>query len=467
MQSVNPATETRTEEFDVMDEQTVERRLERASEEFRAWRSVPLGERRTLLDRVGDVFEANTDEYARTMTAEMGKPITQARSEVQKCARACEYYAENAAAFLQDEHVGVEPGAKTYVTHEPLGPVLAVMPWNYPFWQVIRFAAPALAAGNVCLLKHAPNVQGCADAVADAFEAAGLPDGALQTLRVEDATVADVIADDRVRAVTLTGSVGAGRAVASEAGEQLKKTVLELGGSDPFVVLDDAPVSEAAAVGRQSRTYNSGQSCIAAKRFVVHSDVYDAFLDKLVEEMASLTVGDPSDAETDVGPMARADLLDTLADQVDRTVEAGATVELGGEPIDGTGFFYPPTVLTDVPRDAPAATEELFGPVAAVFEVESEAEAVALANRTDYGLGASVWTTDTDRGERIAREIDAGCVFVNEFVTSHLELPFGGVKDSGYGRELGSEGIREFVNRKTVWVSDASESDQPPSESHR
>ncbi|RXK52009.1 NAD-dependent succinate-semialdehyde dehydrogenase [Halorientalis pallida] len=454
MQTIDPTTEAQIDAFDRHDEGAVEDRLERASRGFETWRERPVTDREALLAGVSDVLEANEAEYAQLMTAEMGKPINQARAEVRKCARVCEYYAENAGTFLQDERVGIEPGAKTFVAYEPLGPVLAVMPWNYPFWQVFRFAAPALAAGNVCLLKHAPNVQGCADAIADIFEAAGFPEYAFQTLRVGDETVAEVIADDRVRAVTLTGSVAAGRAVASEAGAQLKKTVLELGGSDPFVVLDDADVDSAAAVGCQSRTYNSGQSCIAAKRFVVHTDVYDEFVDRLRAEMAGLTVGDPTDEETDVGPMARADLRDDLHDQVERSVAAGATVELGGEPLDRDGFFYQPTILTDVPTDAPAAAEELFGPVAAVFEVDSEAAAIDLANDTDYGLGATVWTNDRERGEAVAREIDAGCVFVNEFVTSHLELPFGGIKNSGYGRELSGEGIREFVNRKSVWVSD-------------
>jgi succinate-semialdehyde dehydrogenase/glutarate-semialdehyde dehydrogenase len=456
MQSIDPATTECIGTFESHDEQAVETRLARASERFETWRDRPITERQAMLAGVADVLEANEAEYARTMTAEMGKPITQARSEVRKCARVCEYYAENAAVFLQDERVGVEPDADTYVTYEPLGPVLAVMPWNYPFWQVFRFAAPALAAGNVCLLKHAPNVQGCAEAIADAFERAGFPASALQVLRVADEAVADIIADDRVRAVTLTGSVGAGRAVAREAGAQLKKTVLELGGSDPFIVLDDADIESAAAVGCQSRTYNTGQSCIAAKRFIVHEEVYDAFLDRLAAEMDALVVGDPTDDATDVGPMARADLLTDLHEQVEQSVAAGATVERGGEPLDREGHFYPPTILTDVPADAPAACEELFGPVAAVLAVESAEDALELANDTEYGLGATVWTDDRERGEELARRIDAGGVFVNEFVTSHLELPFGGIKNSGYGRELAGEGIREFVNRKSVWVSDPS-----------
>ena len=456
MQSIDPATTECIGTFENHDEQAVETRLARASERFETWRDRPITERQAMLAGVADVLEANEAEYARTMTAEMGKPIAQARSEVRKCARVCEYYAENAAVFLQDERVGVEPDADTYVTYEPLGPVLAVMPWNYPFWQVFRFAAPALAAGNVCLLKHAPNVQGCAEAIADAFERAGFPASALQILRVADEAVADIIADDRVRAVTLTGSVGAGRAVAREAGAQLKKTVLELGGSDPFIVLDDADIESAAAVGCESRTYNTGQSCIAAKRFIVHEAVYDAFLDRLAAEMDALVVGDPTDDATDVGPMARADLLTDLHEQVEQSVAAGATVERGGEPLDREGHFYPPTILTDVPADAPAACEELFGPVAAVFAVESAEDALELANDTEYGLGATVWTDDRERGEELARRIDAGGVFVNEFVTSHLELPFGGIKNSGYGRELAGEGIREFVNRKSVWVSDPS-----------
>jgi succinate-semialdehyde dehydrogenase/glutarate-semialdehyde dehydrogenase len=364
----------------------------------------------------------------------------------------CEYYAERAPEHLRDQRIGSQPGAKTFVAHEPLGPVLAVMPWNFPFWQVFRFAAPHLTAGNVGLLKHASNVPGCSRAIADVFERAGYPDGAFQSLVVDSETANEIVADDRVAAVTLTGSGRAGRAVAETAGRELKKSVLELGGSDPFVVLDDADIEAAVETGARARCINSGQSCIAAKRFVVHSEVYDEFEGQFVAELDSLTVGDPPEDETDLGPQAREDLMADLHDQVERSVDAGATLACGGEPLDREGYYYPPTVLTNVPRDAAVATEEVFGPVAALFEVEDEAAAVELANDTDLGLGASVWTEDLDRGERIARQIDAGCTFVNELVKSDPRLPFGGVKDSGYGRELGRDGIREFVNRKTVWV---------------
>jgi succinate-semialdehyde dehydrogenase/glutarate-semialdehyde dehydrogenase len=326
------------------------------------------------------------------------------------------------------------------------------MPWNYPFWQVFRFAAPALAAGNVGLLKHASNVPKCGDAVQEVFERAGVPDGVFTHVKADRHQVDDMLNDDRVKAATLTGSERAGRAVASTAGENLKKMVLELGGSDPFVVLDDAPMERACGVGENARCQNSGQSCIAAKRFVVHTDVYDEFLEGLTAQMEALTVGDPTDEATDVGPQAREDLMAELHDQVERSVAAGATRHLGGEPLDRDGYYYPPTILTDVPRDAPAAVEETFGPVAAVLEVESEAEAIEVANDSRFGLSATVWTEDRERGERVASQIETGAVFVNQIAKSDPRLPFGGVKDSGYGRELSKDGIHEFVNRKTVWV---------------
>ena len=326
------------------------------------------------------------------------------------------------------------------------------MPWNFPFWQVFRFAAPYLTAGNVGLLKHASNVPGCAVAIEDVFREAGYPEGVFQSLLVPSDVVADVVADDRVRAATLTGSGPAGRSVASIAGEHLKKTVLELGGSDPFVVLDDADVEAAAETGAWARNLNGGQSCIAAKRFVVQDSVYDEFAARFVEEVESLVVGDPMDGDTQVGPQARRDLMETLHGQVEASVEAGATVLAGGEPMDREGSFYPPTVLADVPAGCPADSEEVFGPVAALFRVGDEDEAVEKANDTEFGLGASVWTRDRERGERVAARIDAGCTYVNQLVKSDPRVPFGGVKESGYGRELGEPGIKEFVNRKTVWV---------------
>ncbi|MDS0300433.1 NAD-dependent succinate-semialdehyde dehydrogenase [Halogeometricum sp. S1BR25-6] len=452
MQSVNPYTESVREEYDEHDETDVEEALSRADDAFEEWREWSLTDRRRLLADAGEVLRENEEKYAELMTEEMGKPISQARSEVEKCAWVCDYYAEHAGEHLQEKTVKGPEDAETYVRYDPLGPILAVMPWNFPLWQVFRFLAPHLTSGNVGLLKHASNVPGCALAIEEVLRDAGYPEDVFQSLLVGSDQIEDVIADDRVRAVTLTGSGPAGRAVAEQAGESLKKSVLELGGSDPYIVLDDAPLDEAAETGAQARTINSGQSCIAAKRFIVHDDVYDEFVEKFVDEMEALDVGDPKNEETNVGPQAREDLMSDLQEQVEETVEMGATVETGGEPMDREGYFYPPTVLTDVPRDSPGGCEEMFGPVASVFRVESEEEAVALANDSQYGLGGSVWTEDLERGKEVAADVESGAVFVNELTKSDPRLPFGGVKQSGYGRELGVEGIHEFVNRKTVFV---------------
>ncbi|NHN42021.1 NAD-dependent succinate-semialdehyde dehydrogenase [Halorubellus sp. JP-L1] len=455
MERVNPAT---GETFDTVETHTdaeVDEFLEAAHERYLSWRDVELHERCELMANAADVLRENVEEYAQIMTQEMGKPIASARSEVEKCAWVCEHYAEHAGSYLQDETLPSPPEAEAKVVHQPLGVVLAVMPWNYPFWQVFRFAAPNLVAGNVGVLKHASNAPGCAMAIAEVFAEAGFPEDCFQTLLVGGSKVERVIEDERVRAVTLTGSERAGRAVAETAGKELKKTVLELGGADPFVVLDDADVDAAVETGVRARLLNSGQSCIAAKRFVVHDAVYDEFVEQFVDEMEAQTVGDPTDEATDVGPQAREDLMEDLHDQVQRSVRDGATVECGGEPMEGDGYFYPPTVLTDVPPDAAAACEETFGPVAAVFRVDSERDAIDLANDSTLGLGASIWTEDLERGERVAREIEAGCTFVNELTKSDPRVPFGGIKDSGYGRELARHGITEFVNEKTVWVQDA------------
>ena len=452
MQSTNPYTTDVLDSYETPTDDEVEAAVERAAERFPEWADRTIQERCQVVDRAGDLLEDRVEEYASLMTREMGKPIEQARAEVEKCAWLCDYYAETAPEHLADEVVGTEADARTLVSYEPIGPVLAVMPWNFPFWQVFRFAVPNLAAGNVGLLKHASNVPGCARAVEAVLRDAGAPEGAFQSLLVDSETVSDLIEDDRIRGVTLTGSEAAGRAVAEQAGSELKKSVLELGGSDPFVVLDDAPVEATAEKAVTARTQNNGQSCIAAKRFIVHTDVYDEFVDAFEGKLDALTVGDPREESVDVGPLAREDLVDDLHEQVTATVDAGATLALGGERPDRDGAFYPPTLLTDVPRDAPAATEETFGPAAAVFEVDDEDEALALANDTSFGLGASVWTADLERGERVAREFEAGLCFVNEYVQSDPRLPFGGVKKSGYGRELARQGIREFVNRKTVRV---------------
>jgi succinate-semialdehyde dehydrogenase/glutarate-semialdehyde dehydrogenase len=452
MNVTNPATGETVATYEEHTAADVEAAIERSAAAFEDWRERPLREREQRLAAAGEVLRENEQTYAETMTREMGKPISQARSEIQKCAWVCEHYAEHASAYLTPEGHPSPPGSDVETVYEPLGPVLAVMPWNFPFWQVFRFAAPYLTAGNVGLLKHASNVPGCALAIEEVFAAAGYPDDVFQSLLAPSDLVADIIADDRVRAATLTGSGPAGRAVASTAGEHLKKTVLELGGSDPFVVLSDADIDAAAETGAWARTLNGGQSCIAAKRFLVHTDVYEAFLERFVDEIDALTVGDPMDEDTEIGPQARPDLMADLHEQVTASVAAGAEVLTGGEPLDREGAYYPPTVLVDVPEGCPADAEETFGPVAAVYEVDSAEAAIAKANDTEFGLGASIWTADRDRGRRLASEIDAGCVYVNQLVKSDPRVPFGGVKESGYGRELSGAGIREFVNRKTVWV---------------
>ncbi len=461
MDSVNPATGDRVASYDDHTQSDVESALDQSTAAFQDWRERPLRERETLLEAAGTVLRENKRDYAETITREMGKPITQAVAEVEKCAWACDHYAEHASSYLDPDVHQSPPGTTVKTVYEPLGPVLAVMPWNFPFWQVFRFAAPYLTAGNVGLLKHASNVPGCALAIEEVFREAGYPEGVFQSLLVSSDQIDDVLADDRVTAATLTGSSRAGRSIASTAGEHLKKTVLELGGSDPFVVLDDADVEAAATTGVWARNLNGGQSCIAAKRFVVVDDVYDEFVDRFVDAVESLTVGDPTDEDTDVGPQARQDLLEDLHEQVQASVDAGATAVTGGEPLDREGAYYPPTVLTDVPAGCPADTDEIFGPVAAVFRVDDESAAIAKANDTRYGLGASLWTDDLDRAGRLTSEIEAGCVYVNELVKSDPRVPFGGIKESGYGRELAAAGITEFVNRKTVWLTDEPDTDVP------
>lgn len=454
MDVTNPATNEVVDSYDEHSPTDVDEMLGTATTAFETWSGRSLADRERLLAAAAEVLRENRDEYAETMTREMGKPIAQAEAEVEKCAWVCDHYAEHASAYLEPEHHPSPPGTTVKTVHEPLGPVLAVMPWNFPFWQVFRFAAPYLTAGNVGLLKHASNVPECALAIEDVFRKAGYPEGAFQSLLIPSDRVEDVIGDDRVRGATLTGSEPAGRAVASTAGEHLKKTVLELGGSDPYVVLEDADIDAAASTGAWARNQNGGQSCIAAKRFIVVDEVYDEFLDRFVEAIESLVVGDPTDEATDVGPQARQDLLDDVHEQVRASVEAGATVVTGGDELDREGAYYSPTVLTDVPEGCPVDTEEVFGPVATVYRVADEQAAVEKANDTAFGLGASVWTTDRDRGERLAGDIDAGCVYVNELVKSDPRVPFGGVGISGYGRELSEAGIKEFVNRKTVWLAD-------------
>ncbi len=418
-----------------------------------AWREVPFGDRAESMRAAADILRQRAPEWGRLMAREMGKPLAQGVGEAEKCAWVCDYYAEHAEDFLQP--VAADTDASTsYWSYEPLGVILAIMPWNFPFWQVFRFAAPNLMAGNAGLLKHAPNVPGCALAIEDVFREAGFPENVFRNLFLETDDVPGVIDDPRVRAVTLTGSVRAGRAVAARAGCALKKTVLELGGSDPYVVLADADVEAAARTCVASRLINSGQSCIAAKRFIAVREVYDAFTEAVVARMREAVVGPPLDEETTVGPMARTDLRDQLHAQVRGSVEAGARLLLGGVVPAGPGAWYPATVLADVGPGMPAYEEELFGPVAAVLEARDEEDALRIANDTSYGLGAAVFTADSAHGEALARRrLDAGACFVNAYVRSDPRLPFGGVKESGHGRELSPLGIREFVNAKAVWVA--------------
>ena len=452
IETINPTTGERIQQYAEPDPATLRAILNATHAAFEPWRRADFAERATLMGRAGAVLRERAEEYGRLMALEMGKPLSQGRAEAEKCAWVCNYYAEHAAEHL--ESIPIETDAsRSYVAFRPLGVVLAVMPWNFPFWQVFRFAAPALMAGNAGVLKHASNVAGCALAIEDVFRRAGFPDGLFRTLVIGSARVRDVIESPVVKAVTLTGSGPAGRAVASAAGRALKKSVLELGGSDPYLVLEDADLEETVATCVNSRLINSGQSCIAAKRFIVPRRILAPFTERYVGLMQSKTVGDPLEPGVDVGPQARADLRDELHHQVERSAKAGARVLLGGNVPDGPGAFYPPTVLTDVRPGMPAYDEELFGPVAAIIPVADEAEAIRVANDTAFGLGAAVFTRDVARGERIAREeLDAGACFVNAFVKSDPRLPFGGIKESGYGRELAAFGIREFVNVKTVYV---------------
>jgi succinate-semialdehyde dehydrogenase/glutarate-semialdehyde dehydrogenase len=451
MKSVNPATGQVLQEYDTPSEADLEALLDRTAATQPGFADLPVGQRAEWLSAAADRLRARREDLGRLMTAEMGKTFASALAEVDKCAWVCRYYAESGATFLADEVV--ESGAReSRVRFEPLGVVLAIMPWNFPLWQVFRFAAPALIAGNAGLLKHASNVPGCALAIESVFAEAGFPPGAFQSLLIPAARAEALVADPRIAAVTLTGSEPAGRAVARAAGQSLKKSVLELGGSDPFIVLSDADLEAAVRTAVQARTLNNGQSCIAAKRFIVSHDIADEFESRFVRQMESLRVGDPMEPDTDIGPLATEAIRAELHGQVENSVAQGARLRTGGVMPTGIGYFYPPTVLTDVPRDCPAAVEELFGPVAPVFRVGSPAEALDLANATNFGLGAAVWTRDEAIAARFIEGLETGSVFVNGMVASDPRLPFGGIKRSGYGRELGIYGLREFLNVKTVWI---------------
>ena len=450
--SVNPVDGSVIRSFKTMTKDEMAAAAIQCHETFLQWKNTSFDHRSGLMKRAAGLLRQRSGQYGRLITEEMGKTVASAISEVEKCAWVCDYYADNAQAFLEEEPLASD-ASESFITYNPLGAILAVMPWNFPFWQVFRFAAPALMAGNTGLLKHASNVPGSALAIEEVFRDAGFPEGAFKTLLINTAWVDELLEHRYVRAATVTGSGPAGSAVASKAGKMLKKTVLELGGSDPYVILEDADVQQAAATCVTSRLINGGQSCIAAKRFIVLEPVLDQFTGHFIRGMADVRMGDPMDGNVTLGPMAREDLRDELHDQVVRSVRDGAVLETGGKVPEGNGFWYPPTVLGNVKPGMAAFDEELFGPVAAIIPAKDEDEAVDLANRSQYGLGAAVFTGDAARGRRIAAEkLEAGCCFVNEFVKSDPRLPFGGIKNSGYGRELSYLGIREFTNIKTVYV---------------
>jgi succinate-semialdehyde dehydrogenase/glutarate-semialdehyde dehydrogenase len=450
--STNPTTGETLKKFAVINPGEIENALARADGAFQSYRRTSFHERANWLTATANLLEEEKDRLAKIMTLEMGKLLRAAEEEIAKCAKGCRFYSENAERFLAEQEIPTET-ARNLVRYEPMGPVLAIMPWNFPFWQVFRFAAPALMAGNVVLLKHAANVPQCALAIEKIFRRAGFPDGVFQTLLIDTDRTREVIEDPRVKAVTLTGSERAGSEVASAAARQIKKSVLELGGSDPFIVMPSADLEAAVKTGVTARTLNTGQSCIAAKRFIVAEQIYNGFVADFVTRMRSLEVGDPLNPVTEIGPLATEAILQGVDQQVQQSVAAGAKLLTGGKRIDRPGFFYEPTVLADIPRGSPAYNEEIFGPVACFFRARNATEAIQIANDSSFGLGASAWTSDVTEKELFARELQAGMVFINSMVASDPRLPFGGAKRSGFGRELGAEGIREFVNIKTVSIA--------------
>ena len=451
MKSINPFTGKEIREYREHSWKEVEAIIHQVHTAWTAWRETSFAHRAVHFKKAAEVIRNRKDELARLMTAEMGKIIRESKAEVEKCALVCDFYAGHAEEFLRDQSIPTE-ASRSFVTFEPLGVILAVMPWNFPFWQVFRFAAPALMAGNAVLLKHSSNVPRCALAIEEVFRLAGFPENVFRTLLISSRQVDAVIENDRVKAVTITGSSNAGSKVAATAGRMLKKSVMELGGSDPFIVLTDADMEEAALTAARARCINSGQSCIAAKRFIVEDTVYSAFAERFKKAMESLVVGDPLDETVQVGPQAREDLMRELQTQVDESVANGAELILGGKPLERRGYFYPPTILAGVRPGMRAYHEELFGPVASVITVKDLDQAVEVANDTPFGLGGSVWTRDKKKGEEVATRLETGVVFVNGLVKSDPRLPFGGVKGSGYGRELSHYGIKEFVNIQTIWI---------------
>lgn len=452
LQSINPFNNKIIKEYPEHSAKEIETKIKESNQAFDKWNKTDFKERKKLVQIVASILNDNKEQYSQLMTLEMGKPIRESCAEIEKCTWLCDYYSKNGENFLNPLQVETD-ASKSYVTFQPLGIVLAIMPWNFPFWQVFRFAIPALFAGNTGILKHSSNVSGCAFAIENIFHEAGYPKNVFTTLLIDSNKVGSVIENEHVKAITLTGSTPAGKAVASKAGAMLKKTVLELGGSDPYVILEDADLTIAIQSCTLSRLINTGQSCIAAKRFIVVESVKEKFEKLLLQNMQNVKMGDPMDESSIIGPMARLDLRDVLHEQVLRSVKSGAKLILGGEIPKGVGAFYPPTILTNVKPGMPAFDEELFGPVAAIISAKDEPEAIALANNTIFGLGASVFTKNIERGERIAKyDLEAGSCFVNDFVKSDPRLPFGGIKQSGYGRELSEFGIREFVNIKTIYI---------------
>lgn len=452
IESRNPLTNVVEKSFEEESDKSIEDKVIKAELAFTEWKQTVFSERSHLMRKAAEVLKKNKEAYANIMTLEMGKAKREGVSEIEKCALACEYYAENAEKFLANEPLDV-PSGKAYIAHDPIGIVLAIMPWNFPFWQVFRFAAPNLMAGNVGILKHASNVPQCALAIQEVFQEAGFPRAVFQSLLIGSGKINSLIDDDRIKAVTLTGSEGAGIKVAERAGKNLKKSVLELGGSDPFIVLKDADIEKAAKTGVKARMVNNGQSCIAAKRFIVEASVADDFLEIFKSEMQALKLGDPMSDEFDYGPMASEGFAEDLLEQVKKSVEMGAEIITGGKRPDREGAFFEPSILFKVEPGMPAYEEELFGPVAVVLIAEDEEEAINLANDSRFGLGGSVWTKDIEKGERVVRKVNSGAVYINQLMASHPAVPFGGVKKSGYGRELSHLGIKEFVNQKTIWIA--------------